>query len=74
MPFLKAVRQFALHHNARAQLSLETRMACGVGACLGCVKEAPLRWKMTDEGLVTDGSVHVKVCSDGPVFEREVVE
>ncbi len=55
-------------------VSLEARMACGVGACLGCVKEAPLRWKMTDEGLVTDGSVHVKVCSDGPVFEREVVE
>ena len=41
-PFLRAVQEFALRHKARAQLCLETRMACGVGACLGCVVKASL--------------------------------
>ncbi len=36
-PFLRAVQTFAFRHGARAQLCLETRMACGIGACLGCV-------------------------------------
>jgi dihydroorotate dehydrogenase electron transfer subunit len=38
--FLRAVQAFALRHKARAQLCLETRMACGVGACHGCVVRA----------------------------------
>jgi dihydroorotate dehydrogenase electron transfer subunit len=37
LPFLRAVRELSLRHRARTQLSLEARMACGVGACLGCV-------------------------------------
>jgi dihydroorotate dehydrogenase electron transfer subunit len=40
-------------------LSLESRMACGMGACLGCTIE-------TAQG-------NKKVCKDGPVFEREVL-
>lgn len=54
-PFLQAVHGLALKHGVKTQLSLENRMACGVGACLGCVTEAaqgpPLR-----------------VCNQGPVF------
>lgn len=37
-------------------LSLEARMACGIGACMGCVVE------------MKDGSMK-RVCKDGPVFE-----
>ncbi|MEG2641558.1 MAG: dihydroorotate dehydrogenase electron transfer subunit, partial [Eubacterium sp.] len=40
-------------------LSLEARMACGMGACLGCSIK-------TVEG-------NKKVCKDGPVFPREVL-
>ncbi len=62
-PFLKTVQHLAQKHSARCQLSLETRMACGVGACLGCVT------KMADD--VVAGGVpggHAQVCEQGPVF------
>ena len=67
MPFLRSVQTFALRHAARAQLSLETRMACGVGACLGCVV------KKTAEPFRRDLAVpqafsHVQTCTGGPVF------
>ncbi|SMP51697.1 dihydroorotate oxidase B, electron transfer subunit [Desulfonatronum zhilinae] len=55
-PFLQAVQSLAVKHRARAQLSLENRMACGVGACLGCVTET------------TNQALPVKVCTQGPVF------
>ena len=48
----------------RCQVSLEERMACGVGACLGCA--TPIR---RDDGSVT----YLHVCKDGPVFEAERV-
>ncbi len=54
-PFLRTVSELAAKHGARAQVSLENRMACGVGACLGCVeKDAKGR--------------SVQVCKRGPVF------
>lgn len=54
-PFLRTVREAALESGTRAQVSLENRMACGVGACLGCVSK--------------DGQGHhVQVCTRGPVF------
>lgn len=45
------------------QVSLETTMACGVGACLGC----------TCEKAVNDDGTWFKVCQDGPVFWAEEV-
>lgn len=60
-PFMKTVQQFANEFGARAQVSLENRMACGVGACLGCV---------TKDG---EGH-HVQVCTKGPVFWTDKVE
>lgn len=67
MPMLKAVKAYAAEHSMKAYISLEERMACGVGACLGCVVK-------TNE---TDGHTHVKntrICTEGPVFEAEVVD
>ena len=45
-------------------LSMEQRMACGVGACLGCAIEMK-----GPDGCVQYGHV----CKDGPVFDSEVI-
>lgn len=55
-------------------VSLEARMACGVGACLGCVTDVPLVYKNVDGIAVRDGLRHVKVCTEGPVVKREVTQ
>ncbi len=66
-PMLKAVKNFAKEHNMKAQISMEERMACGVGACLACV----CKTKDKDE----HSNVHNKrVCVDGPVFYADEIE
>ncbi|MGQ4823411.1 dihydroorotate dehydrogenase electron transfer subunit, partial [Enterococcus faecalis] len=56
---LKTVEQlFSSHQNV--QLSLESRMACGIGACYACVCHTP-----EDE----TGTKSVKVCDEGPIFK-----
>lgn len=57
---LKAVKEIATKRNIKCQVSLEERMACGIGACLGCSIET------------TDGKMK-KVCHDGPVFWSDEV-
>lgn len=67
MPMLRAIRRYSGEHGAEAYISLEERMACGVGACLGCV----CRTKKED------AHSHVKnarICTDGPVFLAEDVD
>lgn len=67
MPMLRAIKKYAEETNIPAYISLEERMACGVGACLGCV------CKTTAE----DPHSHVnnaRVCTDGPVFEAREVD
>lgn len=54
-PVLKAVDEMAVKRGIKAYLSVEERMACGMGVCLGCVV-------MTKEG-------YKRVCREGPVFE-----
>ena len=59
-PMLKVVRRYCLLHGTDGQVSLENRMACGVGACLGCV------------GKTVAGD-YVQSCVHGPVFDvREI--
>jgi dihydroorotate dehydrogenase electron transfer subunit len=53
-PMLKAVSVLSKKYNLPAQISLEEHMACGIGACLGCVVN-------TADGFK-------RVCKDGPVF------
>jgi len=62
-PMLKAVRDWAVQKGIPCQLSLETRMACGLGACLGCVVA---KKKGTE-------IAYVNVCQQGPVFEAQEV-
>ena len=64
---LSAVKKFAKENNIPAYISLEERMACGVGACLGCV------CKTVKENSHTHVN-NARVCTEGPVFDAEEVE
>lgn len=67
LPMLRAVKQYADREKVPAFLSLEERMACGVGVCLGCVAKTTKK----------DGHSQVhnaRVCVEGPVFAAEDVE
>ena len=63
-PMLKNIAAAAKAHGKECFVSLEQRMACGVGACLGCA--VGIR---RDDGSVT----YKHVCKDGPVFRAEEV-
>jgi len=54
MPFMKTIKEIGAKNGARVQISLDNRMACGVGACLGCVAKSH-----------TNG--YVTACTRGPV-------
>ena len=59
-PMLKTVTEFARERKVPCWISIERRMACGVGACLSCVVKT------------TDG--YKQVCCDGPIFEAQDIE
>ena len=66
-PMLRAIKAYALEKRIPCWISMEERMACGVGACLGCVCQS----------TEVDGHSHVhnkRVCKDGPVFLSTEVE
>ena len=66
-PMLRAIKAYALEKGIPCWISMEERMACGVGACLGCVCQS----------TEVDGHSHVhnkRVCKDGPVFLSSEVE
>ncbi len=61
---LKFLSQWAMERGIDCYVSMEERMACGIGACVGCV--IPIK----DGGDWT----YKKVCKDGPVFDcKEVI-
>lgn len=67
LPMLRAVKKYAGERQIPAWISLEERMACGVGACLGCVCKT----------VKKDAHSHVnnaRICTDGPVFLAEDVD
>lgn len=67
MPMLRAIKQYAAGQKIEAYISLEERMACGVGACLGCV--------CTTSRIDRHSHVNnARICTDGPVFEAGDVE
>ena len=57
LPMMKAVARYAASNGIPCQVSLEHRMACGIGACLCCVED-------TKDG-------NLCVCKEGPVFNIE---
>lgn len=63
-PMLRAVCAFAEEKGIPCEISLEERMACGIGACLGCA------CRLKDE----EGKEYMgHVCKDGPVFDYKKV-
>ncbi|MCM1054917.1 MAG: dihydroorotate dehydrogenase electron transfer subunit [Bacteroides sp.] len=63
VPMLKAAAECAKKYGVPCEVSLEQRMACGVGACVGCACNI----KRDGKDLV------LRVCKDGPVFKAEEV-
>jgi dihydroorotate dehydrogenase electron transfer subunit len=59
-PMLEAVRRLAAERGAPAQLALEATMACGFGACFGCV--------------VATRAGYVRLCLDGPVLDAACLD
>ena len=59
LPMLKALAIWNKDKKIPMQISLETNMACGIGACLGCV--------------ISTKAGYCKVCQDGPIFDVEEI-
>ena len=59
-PMLEAVRMLCAEYETPAQLALESGMACGFGACFGCVV------------ATRDG--YIRLCTDGPVLAADRLE
>ncbi len=66
-PMLAGVRDYAKARGIRCYVSMEERMACGIGACLGCVCQTAAVDQHTNVR-------NARVCKDGPVFLAEEVE
>ena len=66
-PMLKALKTYAMENGIECYISLEEKMACGIGACLGCVCHS----KDIDEHSNVRNK---RICKDGPVFRAEEVE
>lgn len=66
-PMLRAIKQYAEANNIECYISLEERMACGIGACLACVCKS----KEKDAHSNVNNK---RICKDGPVFLSTEVE
>lgn len=64
LPMLRAVREYAIKENIPCEISLEERMGCGIGACLGCAVKV----------ISGEEPRYGHVCKEGPVFEAKDVE
>lgn len=66
-PMLRALKNYALEKEIPCWISMEEKMACGVGACLACVCQS--------KDVDSHSHVHNKrICKDGPVFLSTEVE
>ena len=66
-PMLRALKQYAEEKNMPCWISMEEKMACGIGACLACVCQS--------KDVDAHSHVHNKrICKDGPVFLSTEVE
>lgn len=66
-PMLKALKEYAARNGIECWISMEERMACGIGACLACVCKSQNK----------DAHTNVKnkrICKEGPVFRAEEVD
>ena len=66
-PMLRAIKTYAEENGIECYISLEERMACGIGACLACVCKS----KEKDHHSNVNNK---RICKDGPVFLSTEVE
>lgn len=66
-PMLKALKNYAEENNMVCYISMEERMACGIGACLACV------CKSRDKDAHSNVN-NKRICKEGPVFNAKEVE
>lgn len=66
MPMIEAVQKICSRRETSLQVSLEALMACGVGACLGCVVKGAGHTDVDPRYLCT--------CTSGPVYKSEELE
>ncbi|HNZ16869.1 MAG TPA: dihydroorotate dehydrogenase electron transfer subunit [Candidatus Hydrogenedentes bacterium] len=65
MIMMSTTAAVAARAGASCLVSLEAQMACGDGACLGCVVESKVE---------REGEKMVRVCVDGPVFDAAIID
>lgn len=66
MPMIEAVQRICTGRGVSLQVSLEALMACGVGACLGCVVKGA--------GHSEESPRYLCTCKEGPVFRAEQLD
>ena len=66
-PMLRGIRELGIKRGVPVYVSMEERMACGVGVCLGCVCGST---EKDDHSKVNNK----RVCVDGPVFNASEVD
>ena len=66
-PMLRSLQQYAREKHLDCYLSLEQRMACGIGACLACICH-------TTETDGHSGVKNARICAEGPVFKSTEIE
>ena len=66
LPMLRAVKKIALEKDIQCQISLEERMGCGIGVCLGCAVKTARSSKENPQ--------YFHVCKGGPVFRAKDVD
>ncbi|MGD0309027.1 MAG: dihydroorotate dehydrogenase electron transfer subunit [Acidobacteriota bacterium] len=62
---MRAVHELALDRNVPCEVSLEARMGCSLGACMGCVVQ-------TSDS--SDGAHYIRVCLEGPVMDSRKID
>jgi dihydroorotate dehydrogenase electron transfer subunit len=62
---MKAVHELSLRYRLPCDVSLEARMGCSLGACMGCVIRAS-----NEKGE----SQYIRVCQEGPVMSSRIVD
>ncbi len=66
-PMLRAIKEYAIEQKIECFVSMEEKMACGIGACLACVCK-------TKDKDVHSNVNNTRICKDGPVFLATEVE
>ena len=66
-PMLRAIKKYAEENGIECYISLEEKMACGIGACLACTCKSKEKDHHTNVN-------NKRICKEGPVFNAKEVE